>query len=346
MKKKALITGITGQDGAYLCELLLSKGYEVHGIKRRTSMFNTGRIDRFIEDPDIFEKKLFLHYGDLTDSNNIMRIINSCQPDEIYNLGAQSHVQISFESPEYTSNVDALGTMRLLETIRALKLIDKVKFYQASSSEMFGKVSEVPQNENTRFHPRSPYGVSKVFSYWATVNYREAFGLFASNGILFNHESPLRGETFVTRKVTRAAIKIKNGHQKKLKVGNLKAKRDWGHAKDFVRGIWQILNYDKPDDFVLATGIQYSVKDLINLSFKLVGIEIEWNGEGLNEKGYDKTNGNPIIEIDPIFFRPSEVETLLGDSSKAKKILGWKPEYNFEKMIQEMIEYEQSGVLS
>ena len=345
MSKKALITGITGQDGSYLCEFLLNKGYTVHGIKRRTSMFNTGRIDKFINNKDIFEKKLFLHYGDLTDSNNLMRIINSCEPDEIYNLGAQSHVQISFESPEYTANVDALGTMRLLETIRALKLIDKVKYYQASSSEMFGKVSETPQNEATRFYPRSPYGVSKVFSYWATVNYREAFGLFASNGILFNHESPLRGETFVTRKVTMAAIKIKNGEQETLKIGNLNAKRDWGHAKDFVRGIWLILNHSKPDDFVLSTGIQYSVKDLINITFNYIGLEIEWDGEGVMEKGYNKANGKLIIEIDPIYFRPSEVDTLLGDSSKAKKILGWQPEFTFERMIEEMIKYEQTGIL-
>lgn len=340
MPKIALITGITGQDGAYLCELLLNKGYIVHGIKRRTSMFNTGRIDKFIEDPKLFEKRLFLHYGDLTDSNNLMRIINSCSPDEIYNLGAQSHVQISFESPEYTANVDALGTLRLLETIRALKLIEKVKFYQASSSEMFGKVAEIPQTESTKFHPRSPYGVSKVFSYWATVNYREAFNLFASNGILFNHESPIRGETFVTRKVTRAAVKIKKGSQELLKIGNLNAKRDWGHAKDFVRGIWDILNYHKPDDFILATGKQYSVKDLINISFKFLDIEIDWQGEGLNEKGYNKKNGKKIIEIDPIYFRPSEVDELLGDASKAKTTLGWSPKYTFEDMIQEMVEEE------
>ena len=340
MSKIALITGITGQDGAYLCELLLSKGYIVHGIKRRTSMFNTGRIDKFIEDPNLFEKRLFLHYGDLTDSNNLMRIINSCNPDEIYNLGAQSHVQISFESPEYTANVDALGTLRLLETIRALKLTEKIKFYQASSSEMFGKVAEIPQTEATKFHPRSPYGVSKVFSYWATVNYREAFNLFASNGILFNHESPIRGETFVTRKVTRAAVKIKKGSQELLKIGNLNAKRDWGHAKDFVRGIWDILNYHKPDDFILATGKQYSVRDLINISFKVLDIEIDWQGKGLDEKGYNKKNGKKIIEIDPIYFRPSEVDELLGDASKAKNTLGWSPKYTFQDMIQEMVEEE------
>lgn len=341
MKKTALITGITGQDGSYLCELLLQKGYIVHGIKRRTSIFNTNRIDKFIENPDIFEKKLFLHYGDLSDASNLFKIINASKPDEIYNLAAQSHVQISFESPEYTANVDALGTLRLLELIRTLKLTEKIKFYQASSSEMFGKVTEIPQNEKTRLHPRSPYGVSKVFSFLTTINYREAFGLFASNGILFNHESPVRGETFISRKVVQAAVKIKKGTQNTLQVGNLNAKRDWGHAKDFVRGIWQILAHEKPDDFVLATGIQHSVRDLIEITFKYVDIEIEWQGKGLNEKGYDKKTGKLLVEIDPIYFRPSEVDELLGDSSKAKKILGWKTEYTFEQMIEEMIKYEK-----
>ena len=337
--KKALITGITGQDGSYLAELLLGKGYEVHGIKRRSSSFNTGRIDPIYQDPHKEEQNFILHYGDLTDSTNIIRIVQKVQPDEIYNLGAQSHVQVSFETPEYTANSDALGTLRLLEAIRILGLEKKSRFYQASTSEMFGSVPP-PQNEQTPFRPRSPYGAAKLYSYWITVNYREAYGMFASNGILFNHESPRRGETFVTKKITMAAAKIKLGLQDKLYLGNLDAKRDWGHAKDYVKAMHLMLQQDKPDDIVVATGKQYSVRQFCEYAFRELGIEIEWSGKGLEEKGIDKETGKVIIEIDPRYFRPTEVESLLGDASKAKEKLGWEPEISFEELVREMAKYD------
>jgi len=337
--KKALITGITGQDGSYLAELLLGKGYEVHGIKRRSSSFNTGRIDPIYQDPHKEEQNFILHYGDLTDSTNIIRIVQKVQPDEIYNLGAQSHVQVSFETPEYTANSDALGTLRLLEAIRILGLEKKSRFYQASTSEMFGSVPP-PQNEQTPFRPRSPYGAAKLYSYWITVNYREAYGMFASNGILFNHESPRRGETFVTKKITMAAAKIKLGLQDKLYLGNLDAKRDWGHAKDYVKAMHLMLQQDKPDDIVVATGKQYSVRQFCEYAFRELGIEIEWSGKGLEEKGIDKKTGKVIIEIDPRYFRPTEVESLLGDASKAKEKLGWEPEISFEELVREMAKYD------
>ncbi len=337
--KKALITGITGQDGSYLAEFLLKKGYEVHGIKRRSSSFNTGRIDPIYQDPHKGEQKFILHYGDLTDSTNIIRIVQKVQPDEIYNLGAQSHVQVSFETPEYTANSDALGTLRLLEAIRILGLEKKTRFYQASTSEMFGSVPP-PQNEQTPFHPRSPYGAAKLYSYWITVNYREAYGIFACNGILFNHESPRRGETFVTKKITMAASRIKLGLQDKLYLGNLDAKRDWGHAKDYVRAMYLMLQSEKPDDLVIATGKQYSVRDFCERAFKELEMEIEWSGEGLDEKGIDKDSGKTIIEIDSRYFRPTEVESLLGNPSKAKEKLGWEPEIKFEEMVREMVRYD------
>jgi len=346
--KKALITGITGQDGSYLAEFLLAKGYEVHGIKRRSSSFNTGRVDHLYLDPHERDVRFFMHYGDLTDSTNIIRIIQQVQPDEIYNLGAQSHVQVSFETPEYTAQADAVGTLRVLEAIRILGMEDRVRFYQASTSELYGKAMQVPQDENTPFYPRSPYGVAKLYAYWITVNYREAYGMFACNGILFNHESPRRGETFVTRKVTRAAARIALGLQDKLFLGNLNALRDWGHAKDFVRAQWLILQHDQPEDFVIATGKQYSVRDLCALSFAQAGIALEFRGEGANEVGYVKSitdpaagsslkPGTPVIQIDPRYFRPTEVETLLGNPAKARHKLGWKPEISFEEMIREMV---------
>lgn len=335
--KKALITGITGQDGAYLAEFLLNKDYEVHGIKRRASSFNTDRIDHLYQDPHVRDRNLILHYGDLTDSTNLIRIIQQVRPDEIYNLAAQSHVAVSFESPEYTANADALGTLRLLESIRILGLEKKTRFYQASTSEMFGKVQEVPQTETTAFYPRSPYGAAKVYAYWMCVNYREAYGIFASNGILFNHESPIRGETFVTRKITRAVAHISLGLQEKLYLGNLDAKRDWGHARDFVDAQWRILQHDDADDFVIATGKQHSVRQFVESAFAEVDITIKWSGEGENEVGIDTSNGNELITIDPQYFRPTEVDSLLGDPSKAKEKLGWQASTAFKDLVAEMI---------
>jgi len=336
-KKVALITGITGQDGAYLAEFLLSKGYEVHGIKRRASSFNTDRIDHLYKDPHEKDRKFILHYGDLTDSTNLIRIIQEVQPDEIYNLAAQSHVAVSFETPEYTANADALGTLRLLEAIRILGLEKKTRFYQASTSELFGKVQEIPQKETTPFYPRSPYAVAKLYSYWICVNYREAYGIYACNGILFNHESPIRGETFVTRKITRAVARIKLGLQDTMYLGNLDSKRDWGHAKDYVKMQWLMLQQDEPEDFCISTGVQYSVRDFVNAAFKEVGISVRWEGSGVKEKGVDEQSGNVLVEVDPRYFRPTEVETLLGDSTKAREKLGWTPEISLEKMVAEMV---------
>ena len=334
--KIALITGITGQDGSYLAEFLLKKNYEVHGIKRRTSLINTERINHLYQDPHETNRKLILHHGDLTDATSLIRIIQEIQPDEIYNLAAQSHVAVSFEEPEYTANSDALGALRILEAIRILKLENKTKYYQASTSELYGAVHEVPQNEKTPFHPRSPYGVAKLYAYWITVNYREAYGIYACNGILFNHESPVRGETFVTRKITRALTRIKLGKQKNLYLGNLDAKRDWGHAKDFIEAQWLMLQQDKPEDFVISTGKQYSVRDFINEAAKNLDIKINWRGKNLNEIG--SYNGEDIIKIDPRYFRPTEVDTLLGDSSKAKDKLNWIPKISFEQLVKEMID--------
>ena len=337
MKKIALITGVTGQDGAYLAELLLNKNYEVHGIKRRASSFNTSRIDHLYKDKHKEDVNFFLHYGDLTDSTNLIRIIQEVQPHEIYNLGAQSHVKVSFEVPEYTANSDAIGTLRILEAIRILKMENKVKFYQASTSELYGKAQEVPQTETTPFYPRSTYGVAKLYAYWIVKNYREAYGMFACNGILFNHESPLRGETFVTRKITRAASKIKLGLQEKLYLGNLNAQRDWGHAKDYVEGMWRMLQYEKPEDFVLATGKTTTIREFCDLSFKELGIEIKWEGEGENEVGIDQSSNKVIISIDNNYYRPTEVDLLIGDSSKAKKLLSWTPKYDLESLVKEMV---------
>ncbi len=336
--KKALITGITGQDGAYLAEFLLEKGYEVHGVKRRASSFNTARVDHLYRDPHDQDVRFFMHYGDLTDSANLIRIIQEIQPDEIYNLAAQSHVKVSFETPEYTANTDGLGTLRILEAIRILQLEKKTRFYQASTSELFGKVQEIPQKETTPFYPRSPYAVAKLYAYWITVNYREAYGMYACNGILFNHESPVRGETFVTRKVTRALARIKIGLQDTLYLGNLDARRDWGHARDFVKMQWLMLQQDKPEDFVIATGIQYSVKELIEIATKKLNIAIRWEGKGADEKGIDDKTGQVIVAVDPQYYRPTEVHELLGDAGKARKKLGWRPEITFEEMITEMIE--------
>lgn len=338
MTKKALITGVTGQDGAYLAELLLNKGYEVHGIKRRASSFNTDRIDHLYQDPHETGRRFILHYGDLTDSTNLIRIIQQVQPDEIYNLAAQSHVAVSFESPEYTANSDALGTLRLLEAIRILGLEQKTRFYQASTSELFGKVQEIPQSETTPFYPRSPYAVAKLYSYWITVNYREAYGIYACNGILFNHESPVRGETFVTRKITRALARIKLGLQEKLFLGNMDAKRDWGHAKDYVEMQWLMLQQDEPEDFVIASGVQYSVREFVNHAAAILGITIEWRGEGIEERGIDAATGKEIVAVDPRYFRPTEVETLLGDPTKAKEKLGWTPKITFDQLVREMVE--------
>ncbi len=337
-KKVALITGVTGQDGAYLSELLLNKGYEVHGIKRRSSLFNTDRVDHLYKDQHEKNVNFFLHFGDLTDATNMIRIIQEVQPDEIYNLAAMSHVQVSFETPEYTANVDALGTLRILEAVRILGLEKKTKIYQASTSELYGKVQEIPQTENTPFYPRSPYGVAKLYAFWITKNYREAYNLFACNGILFNHESPLRGETFVTRKITRAVARIKLGLQEKVYMGNLDAKRDWGHAKDYVEGMWRILQQDEPEDFVLATGETHPVRYFIEKAFAEVGIAIEWKGEGEGEKGIDKANGNVLVEVDPRYYRPTEVELLVGDPTKAKEKLGWKHTYTLDKLISEMVQ--------
>ncbi|HEY4210707.1 MAG TPA: GDP-mannose 4,6-dehydratase [Steroidobacteraceae bacterium] len=337
MPKQALLTGITGQDGAYLAELLLSKGYEVHGIKRRASSFNTDRIDHLYEDPHGRQVRMHLHYGDLTDATNLIRIVQQVQPDEIYNLAAQSHVAVSFETPEYTANADALGTLRLLEAIRILGLEKRTRFYQASTSEMFGKVQEIPQRETTPFYPRSPYGAAKVYAHWITVNYREAYGMFACSGILFNHESPIRGETFVTRKITRGLARIHQGLETCLYLGNLDSLRDWGHARDYVRAQWLMLQQPEPDDFVIATGEQHSVRDFIALAAQKLGVRIEWQGTGVDECGIDTRTGQPIIRIDKRYFRPTEVETLLGDASKARANLGWKPEISFDALVQEMI---------
>ncbi len=335
MKKVALVTGVTGQDGAYLAEFLLEKGYEVHGMKRRTSLFNTDRIDHLYQDPHEKGVSFRLHHGDMTDSNNLVRIIQDIQPDEVYNLAAQSHVAVSFEEPEYTANVDGLGTLRILEAIRILGLESKTRFYQASSSELFGKVRETPQTENTPFYPRSPYGVAKLYAYWITVNYREAYGLFACNGILFNHESPIRGETFVTRKITRGLARIKMGLQDCLYLGNLDAKRDWGHAKDYVEMQWLMLQQREPEDYVIATGEQYSVREFVDQVAKRLEMPIRWEGTGTDEKGYD-AKGNLIVAVDPRYFRPTEVDTLLGDPSKAKKKLNWSPKVSFHDLVTEM----------
>jgi len=334
--KKALITGVTGQDGSYLAEFLLNKDYEVHGVKRRTSLINTDRIDHLYQEPHETDRKFILHHGDLTDSSSLIRIIQEVQPDEIYNLAAQSHVAVSFEEPEYTANSDALGALRILEAIRILKLEKKTKFYQASTSELYGAVKETPQTEKTPFYPRSPYGVAKLYAYWITVNYREAYSIYACNGILFNHESPVRGETFVTRKITTALARIKLGLQKNLYLGNLNALRDWGHAKDYVEAQWLMLQQEKPEDFVIATGKQYSVRDFISLASKQLNMNIEWRGKDLEEIGLFE--GRDIIKIDPRYFRPTEVETLLGDASKAKEKLNWIPKISFEQLVKEMIE--------
>ena len=337
MSKVALITGVTGQDGAYLAELLLNKGYAVHGVKRRSSLFNTDRIDHLYQDLHEKNVNFKLHYGDLTDSTNLIRIIQEVKPDEIYNLAAQSHVKVSFETPEYTANADAIGALRILEAIRILGLEKKTKFYQAGTSEMFGLVQEIPQKETTPFYPRSPYGVAKVYAYCITKNYRESYGIFACNGILFNHESPIRGETFVTRKITRAAAKISLGMQEKLFLGNLDAERDWGHAQDYVEGMWLMLQQKEADDFVLATGKKITVRRFVEMSFAEVGISIEWKGEGVNEKGYNKATGKAIVEIDEKYFRPAEVDLLIGDPSKAKAVLGWEPKRSVEQLCKEMM---------
>jgi GDPmannose 4,6-dehydratase len=337
LSKTALITGVTGQDGAYLAEFLISKGYTVHGVKRRASSFNTDRIDHLYQDPHEKNLRLKLHYGDLTDSTNLIRIIQEVQPDEIYNLAAQSHVAVSFETPEYTANSDAVGTLRVLEAIRILKLETKTRFYQASTSEMFGKVQEIPQRETTPFYPRSPYGAAKVYAHWITVNYREAYGLFACSGILFNHESPLRGETFVSRKITRALSRIKVGLQESLHLGNLDSRRDWGHARDYVRAQWLILQQETPEDFVIATGKQYSVRDFVVAAGSLLDMRIEWHGEGVDEVGIDAATGRTRIYVDPRYFRPTEVETLLGDPTKAREKLGWSAEVTFPELVAEMV---------
>jgi GDPmannose 4,6-dehydratase len=337
MPKTALITGITGQDGAYLAEFLLAKGYQVHGIKRRASSFNTDRIDHLYQDPHEKDVRLKLHYGDLTDSTNLIRIIQEVQPDEIYNLAAQSHVGVSFETPEYTANSDAIGTLRVLEAIRILKLQGKTRFYQASTSEMFGKVQEIPQKETTPFYPRSPYGAAKVYAYWITVNYREAYGLYACNGILFNHESPLRGETFVSRKITRALTRIHVGLQETLHLGNLDSLRDWGHARDYVRAQWLMLQQDTAEDFVIATGKQYSVRNFVVAAAAHLGMKIEWRGKGVDEEGVDTVSGRSLVRVDPRYFRPTEVETLLGDPSKAKAKLGWTAEVTFPELVADMV---------
>lgn len=336
--KRALITGITGQDGAYLAELLLEKGYEVHGVKRRSSLFNTDRIDHLYQDPHEKDIKFKLHYGDLTDSTNLIRIIQEVQPDEIYNLGAMSHVKVSFDTPEYTANVDGLGTLRLLEAIRILGLEKKTRIYQASTSELYGLVQETPQKETTPFYPRSPYACAKIYGYWITVNYREAYGIYACNGILFNHESPLRGETFVTRKITRAAARISLGLQDKLYLGNLSAKRDWGHAKDYVEAMYLILQQDKPEDYVIATGVTTTVRDFVKMAFAEAGIELEFRGEGASEVAVDKSSGKELVAVDPSYFRPTEVDLLLGDPSKAKKKLNWEPKYDLAGLVKDMMQ--------
>jgi GDPmannose 4,6-dehydratase len=337
MNKVALLTGVTGQDGAYLAELLLSKGYTVHGVKRRSSSFNTGRIENLYQDPHEANQRFVLHYGDMTDSTNLIRIVQQTQPDEIYNLAAQSHVQVSFETAEYTANADAVGTLRLLEAIRILGLEKRTRFYQASTSELYGKVQAVPQSETTPFYPRSPYAAAKLYAYWITVNYREAYGLHASNGILFNHESPLRGETFVTRKITRAVAAIHHGFQDKLYLGNLDAKRDWGHAREYVRGMWLMLQQDEPDDYVLATGTTTPIRHFVEWAFAEIGIKLEWKGKGAAEKGYDAATGRCLVEVDPRYFRPTEVDLLIGDPTKAHKKLGWKHETDVQSLCREMV---------
>ncbi len=344
MAKTALITGVTGQDGAYLSELLLSKGYVVHGVKRRSSSFNTSRIDHLVRDPHEEGSRFHLHYGDLTDATNLIRLLQEIRPDEIYNLAAQSHVRVSFETPEYTANADGIGTLRLLEAMRILDLGKTSRFYQASTSELYGLVQEVPQRETTPFYPRSPYAAAKLYAYWITVNYREAYGYHASNGILFNHESPLRGETFVTRKVTRAVAAIRHGFMNRLWVGNLDAERDWGHAKDYVEGMWRMLQQDAPDDYVLATGVKHSVRSLIEIAFAEIGRTIAWEGRGVDEIGRDAANGEILVSIDPRYFRPTEVDLLLGDPSKAERVLGWKASISFEEMIRDMVAFDLVAV--
>jgi GDPmannose 4,6-dehydratase len=344
MQKVALITGITGQDGAYLADLLLGKGYIVHGIKRRSSSFNTARIDHIYQDPHAPASRFQIHYGDMTDSTNLIRIVQAVQPDEIYNLAAQSHVQVSFETPEYTANADALGALRILEAIRILGLVEKTRFYQASTSELYGKARETPQTETTPFYPRSPYGVAKLYAYWITVNYREAYGMHASNGILFNHESPIRGETFVTRKITRAVAGIHLGVQDRLYIGNLDSKRDWGHARDYVEGMWRIVQQDTPDDYVLATGETHSVREFIELAFLKVGRKIEWKGKGVDEVGIDSASGDPLVKVDSRYFRPTEVDLLLGDASKAQRVLGWKHTVAFPELVSDMLNSDLKAV--
>src|ERR1700733_7393382 len=335
--KKALITGITGQDGSYLAEFLLAKGYEVHGIKRRSSLINTERVDHLYEDPHVPDRRFFLHYGDMTDANSLIRVVDRAQPDEIYNLAAQSHVAVSFEQPEYTANADALGTLRLLDAVRILGLEKQARIYQASSSELYGLVAETPQTERTPFHPRSPYGVAKLYAFWITVNYREAYGMYACNGILFNHESPIRGETFVTRKITRGIARIETGLDDTLYLGNLEAKRDWGHARDYVEGMHKILQADAPDDFVLATGETRSVREFVEIAFAETGRAIEWRGKGIEETGVDRKTGKTLVRIDPVYFRPTEVDELIGDASKARQQLGWKPKTTFAQLVKEMV---------
>jgi GDPmannose 4,6-dehydratase len=337
MARTALITGITGQDGAYLAEFLIRKGYTVHGIRRRTSIFNTDRIDHLYSDPHEHDGRLILHYGDMTDSSSLLRVVQHCQPDEVYNLAAQSHVAVSFEEPEYTANSDALGVLRLLEALRIAGLAQRSRFYQASTSELYGLVQEFPQKETTPFYPRSPYAVAKLYGYWITVNYREAYGMYACNGILFNHESPIRGETFVTRKITRALARIKLGTQKCLYLGNLDAKRDWGHAKDYVEMQWLMLQQEKPEDFVIATGQQYSVREFVTRAAARLGLDIEWKGNGVDERGFTR-DGHCIVEVDPGYFRPTEVDTLLGDASKARAKIGWQPRHTFQQLVDEMVD--------
>jgi GDPmannose 4,6-dehydratase len=345
MEKRALITGVTGQDGAYLTDLLLKKGYRVWGIKRRSSSFNTGRVDSFYQDPHTGDPRFRLVHGDMTDATNLIRVVQEVRPDEIYNLAAQSHVQVSFETPEYTANADAIGPLRILEAIRILGLEKKVRFYQASTSELYGKVAEVPQSEKTPFYPRSPYAAAKIYAYWITVNYREAYGIHASNGILFNHESPLRGETFVTRKITRAVASISLGLQDKIYLGNLDAKRDWGHARDYVKGMWAIVQQDKPDDYVLATGETRTVREFVEAAFAVANYRIDWKGEGVGEIGVDAKTGRTLVEIDPKYFRPTEVDILLGDATKARDVLGWKPTVPFAELVKEMVAEDMKTVL-
>lgn len=341
--KVALITGVTGQDGAYLADLLLQKGYTVHGIKRRSSSFNTGRVEHLYQDPQVEDRRFILHYGDMTDATNLIRIVQQTQPDEIYNLAAQSHVQVSFETAEYTANADGLGVLRLLEAIRLLGLTEKTRFYQASTSELYGKAQAVPQNETTPFYPCSPYSAAKLYAYWIVVNYREAYGIHASNGILFNHESPIRGETFVTRKITRAVAAIHFGLQDTLYLGNLEAKRDWGHARDYVRGMWLMLQQSHPGDYVLATGETHSVRDFVERAFRQVGIQIRWSGRGVDEIGTDAKSGRPLVKVDPRYFRPTEVDLLVGDPSKARKVLGWRHEVNLDALVAEMVQEDMKS---